>query len=188
MMPAASEPETVEEEVANSETLTIYLVRHAFAAHADATRWPDDSLRPLTEDGIRKFRAAARGLRRLVPEVELVRSSGYARAWGTAELLHEATGWPAPRDCPPLEANRPVSGALDVLRSQKERSIALVGHEPYLSTLASLLCAGGEHVLRLRLKKGAVAVVGLDGEVGPGAGTLLWAVPPKILRALDDAS
>jgi phosphohistidine phosphatase len=188
MMPAAPEPGTVGEEVANSGTLTIYLVRHAFAGHADATRWPDDSLRPLTVDGIRKFREAARGLRRLVPEVELVLSSGYARAWGTAELLHEAAGWPAPRDCPPLEAPRPASGALDVLRAQEEQSIALVGHEPYLSTLASLLCAGGEHAMQLRLKKGAVAVVAMDGEVAPGAGTLLWAVPPKILRALDDGS
>ncbi|HTS74038.1 MAG TPA: histidine phosphatase family protein [Gaiellaceae bacterium] len=184
-MPTRAEPETVEQEVANSGTQTIYLVRHAFASHADATRWPDDALRPLTEDGTRKFRAAARGLRRLVPEVELVLSSGYARAWGTAELLHEAAGWPAPRDCPPLEANQPASAALGVLREQKERSIALVGHEPYLSTLASLLCAGGEHVMQLRLKKGAVAVVEVSGEVVPGAGTLLWAVPPKILRALD---
>ncbi len=171
--------------MANDGTLTIYLVRHAFAGHADATRWPDDSVRPLTEDGIRKFREAARGLRRLVPEVELVLSSGYARAWGTAELLHEAAGWPEPRDCPALEANKPASGALEVLRAQQERSIALVGHEPYLSTLASLLCAGGEHVMQLRLKKGAVAVVAMGGEVAPGAGSLLWAVPPKILRALD---
>jgi phosphohistidine phosphatase len=188
MMPAAPEPETVVEEVATSGTLTIYLVRHAYAGHADGTRWPDDSVRPLTEDGIRKFSEAARGLRRLVPEVDLVLSSGYARAWGTAVLLHEFTGWPAPRDCPPLEANRPASDALDVLRGQKERSIALVGHEPYLSTLASVLCAGGEHVMGLRLKKGAVAVVAVDGEVAPGAGTLLWSVPPKILRALDGAS
>jgi len=171
--------------VANSGTLTIYLVRHAFAGHADAAQWPDDSARPLTEDGIRKFRAAARGLRRLVPDVELVLSSGYARAWGTAELLHEAAGWPAPRDCPPLEANKPASAALDVLREQEEQSIALVGHEPCLSTLASLLCAGGEHVMRLRLKKGAVVVMEVSGEVVPGAGSLLWAVPLKFLRALD---
>ena len=56
--------------------LRIYLVRHAYAGHADAAKWPDDSARPLTEDGIRKFRSAAAGLRRLVPDVGVVLSSG----------------------------------------------------------------------------------------------------------------
>jgi phosphohistidine phosphatase len=165
--------------------LRIYLVRHAYAGKADAARWPDDSARPLTEDGIRKFRAAAAGLRRLVPEVEVVLSSGFARAWSTAELLHEVAGWPEPLDCPPLEAGKPAAGALDVLRELDEASVALSGHEPHLSTLTSLLCAGSEHGLRFELKKGGVAAVEVDGEVAPGSGRLLWAVTPKILRALD---
>ena len=164
--------------------LRIYLVRHAYAGRADAARWPDDSARPLTEDGIRKFRKAAAGLRRLVPEVELVLSSGFARAWSTAELLHEVAGWPAPRDCPALEAGKPASGALDVLRELKEETVALSGHEPHLSTLVSLLCAGSEHGLRFELKKGGVAAVEVDSEIAPGSGRLLWAVTPKILRAL----
>jgi len=166
--------------------LRIYLVRHAYAGKADAAKWPDDSARPLTQDGIRKFRSAAAGLRRLVPEVEVVLSSGFARAWATAELLHEVAGWPAPRDCPALEAGKPASGALDVLRVLKEQSVALSGHEPYLSTLASLLCAGSEDAFRFQLKKGGVAAVEIDGEIAPASGRLLWAVTPKILRALDD--
>ena len=166
---------------------TLYLVRHAYADHADASRWPDDSKRPLTEDGIQKFRAAAKGLRRLVPEVEVVLSSGYARAWATAELLHEVAGWPQPQESSALEAGRPPSSAIDVLRERKEKSVALVGHEPHLSTLASILCGGSES-FRLTLKKGGVAVVRVDGEPAPGTGSLLWAVGPKILRALDGAA
>ena len=167
--------------------LTLYLVRHAYADHADASKWPDDSKRPLTEDGIQKFRDAAKGLRRLVPEVEVVLSSGYARAWETAELLHEVAGWPQPQESSALEAGRPPASAIDVLRERQEKSIALVGHEPYLSTLASILCSGGEN-FHLKLRKGGVAVVRVDGEPAPGAGYLLWAVGPKILRALDGAA
>jgi len=167
--------------------LTLYLVRHAFADHADASKWPDDSKRPLTEDGIQKFRDAAKGLRRLVPEVDVVLSSGYARAWETAELLHEVTGWPQPQESSVLEAGRPPTPAIDVLREREEKSIALVGHEPYLSTLASILCGGGEN-FHLKLRKGGVAVVRVDGEPAPGSGYLLWAVGPKILRALDGAA
>ena len=167
-----------------NESPTLYLVRHADADHADASRWPDDSKRPLTEDGIQKFRAAAKGLRRVVPEVGVVLSSGYARAWSTAELLHEVAGWPEPQESSALEVGRAPSSAIDVLRERKEKSIALVGHEPYLSTLASILCGGGEH-FRLKLKKGGVAVVRIDGEPAPGAGSLLWTVGPKILRAVE---
>jgi phosphohistidine phosphatase len=168
--------------------LSVFLVRHAFAAHADPTQWPDDAERPLTEDGARRFRAAARGLRRMVPAVDGVLSSGFARAWQTAELLHTVTGWPKPEECPALEAGKPASSALALLQDREERLIALVGHEPYLSRLASLLCAGSEDVLNLELKKGAVALLACDGPVEPAGARLRWAVAPKILRALDSAA
>jgi phosphohistidine phosphatase SixA len=60
----------------------------------------------------------------------------------------------------------------------------VVGHEPHLSRLASLLCAGSEDEVRLELKKGAVAFLGIDGTPGPGTALLHWAVPPKILSGL----
>jgi phosphohistidine phosphatase len=167
-----------------SGTQTLYLVRHAFADHADPARWPDDSKRPLTKDGIRRFEAAARGLRRLVPDVDAVLSSGYARAWETAEILHDAAGWPKPEECAALEAVRPAASALNVLRDRGEESVALVGHEPYLSRLASLLCAGDEDELQLDLKKGGVVTLDV-GAIEPRGAYLRWAVAPKILRALD---
>lgn len=187
-MPWAGADATILGAMAANGTTTVYLVRHAFAAHADPARWSDDSKRPLTADGIRRFRAAARGLRRLVPQVDIVLSSGYSRAWETAELLHEETGWPKPQECSVLEAERRASSALDVLREHGGRSVALVGHEPYLSMLASILCAGDEGTLRLELKKGAVALLRVDGDVMPRAARLSWAAAPKILRALDGAS
>jgi phosphohistidine phosphatase len=167
------------------DRLDLYLVRHAFAAHADPARWPDDAVRPLTEEGTTRFRAAARGLQRLVPAVDSVLSSGYARAWQTAELLHDDAGWPEPEECPALEAGRPASAALDLLQGSNAHSIALVGHEPYLSRLASLLCTGSEDALELELKKGAVASLAFAGPVEPARACLRWTVSPKILRCLD---
>jgi phosphohistidine phosphatase len=168
--------------------VNLYLVRHAYASHADPARWPDDSERPLTKDGIARFRAAARGLRTIVPDVDVVLSSRFARAWQTAELLHEEAGWPEPQECPELEVGRPVPAALAVLRDRSEQSVALVGHEPHLSSFAALLSAGNENGVRLELKKGAAAFLELDGEVDPGAACLRWAVPPKILRAIETGS
>jgi phosphohistidine phosphatase len=170
---------------ARDDRLDLYLVRHAFAAHADPARWPDDAERPLTDEGITRFRAAARGLSRLVPAVDSMLSSGYARAWQTAQLLHEVAGWLEPVECPALEAGRPASSALDILQGSIAHSIALVGHEPYLSRLASLLCTGSEDGLQLELKKGAVASLTFAGPVEPARACLRWTVGPKILRRLD---
>jgi phosphohistidine phosphatase len=164
--------------------LDLYIVRHARAGHADPAVWPDDAERPLTDDGRERFREAARGLLSLVPTVDVVLSSGFARAWQTAELLHEVAGWPEPARCAELEVGRTPASAAAVLAGRTERSVAVVGHEPHLSRLASLLCTGSEDELRLELKKGAVAFLGFDGTAAPGTAFLRWTVPPKLLRAL----
>jgi phosphohistidine phosphatase len=164
----------------------IYLVRHAVAAKRDPAHWPDDSLRPLTPEGIARFRRAARGLGRIVPTVDLVLSSSYTRSLETAELLREEARWPAPERCRQLEADQTPGAALHALQALgKPSTLALVGHEPNLSSLASLLLTGHEDDLELELKKGAVAFVGIQDDVPPGTGVLRWSVSPKILRALD---
>ena len=89
------------------------------------------------------------------------------------------------RTAPALEAARTASDALLAVRDRSERSIALVGHEPNLSRLAALLCAGSDGAFHLELKKGAVALLSCDGFVGPGEACRRWALALKILRALD---
>jgi phosphohistidine phosphatase len=160
-------------------------VRHAIAEQRDSAQWPDDAKRPLSEDGIRRFRRAAGGLRRLVPDVDAVLSSGYVRAWKTAELLHEVAGWPAPEELATLEAPRPPAEAATALRARTETSIALVGHEPQLSLLASLLLTGSQDELHIELKKGGVIAIAFGERIETGAASLLWSVTPKTLRALD---
>jgi len=126
-------------------------------------------------------------LRRLVPSVDVVLSSSFARAWQTAELLHEVAGWPDPTRCEELEVGRTPGSAAAVVAARTERSVAVVGHEPHLSRLASLLCTGSEDELQLELKKGAVAFLGFDGAAEAGAARVHWSVAPKILRAVDGA-
>jgi phosphohistidine phosphatase SixA len=72
-----------------------------------------------------------------------------------------------------------------VLAERGDDSVALVGHEPCLSSLASLLAAGDTGVLKLELKKGGVTFLVSDGDPAPGRSLLRWSVSPKILRALD---
>lgn len=165
--------------------MDVFIVRHAIAEVRDADRWPDDADRPLSREGEQRFRSAARGLRRLVPRVEVVLSSPYVRAWRTAEVLREEAGWPAPERCDELAAFPPDS-VVEVLREHAEhRSVALIGHNPHLSLLASLLVAGNDRALQVEVKKGGTVRLALDAEPAPGAALLRWSVSPKILRLLD---
>ena len=165
--------------------LELLVVRHAIAESRDPVAWPDDSARPLTARGERRFRSAARGLRRIVPAVDAVLASPYERAWRTAELLHEEAGWPEPERCRELEAPRPPEDVLGPLAKRSEASLALVGHEPHLSLLASLLLTGGPDSARIELRKGGVVLLGFAGRCEPGQAVLRWYLTPKLLRALD---
>jgi phosphohistidine phosphatase len=162
----------------------LYLVRHAIAEPRDRERWPDDAPRPLSAEGEELFRLAARGLQRIGVEVEAVLASSYARAWRTAELLSEVAGWPQPSECPELEPTADAAGVFGVLTGRDESLLALVGHEPDLSELASLALTGDRHVAQLELKKGGVICLRFRGKADPGRALLRWSTSPKLLRQL----
>ena len=167
----------------------VYLVRHAIAEERDAARWPDDSLRPLTAEGAESFRQAARGLRRIVPEVETVLASRYVRAWQTAEILEREAGWPAPERCEALEGNPDPEEARAVILALRGRgSVALVGHDPHLSRLASLLLTGDPDGMRLELKKGGVVHLALEPDEEATASLHASVTPKALRRRADDGS
>jgi phosphohistidine phosphatase len=164
--------------------MLVYLVRHAIADGRDPDRWPDDRDRPLTEEGRRRFRSAAKGLRKLAEAPDLVLTSPYLRARQTAALLHEHARWPEPVAHDALGAEQSAAGMLAVLEAQQQRAaVALVGHEPTLSELASGLLCGDPVRVTIELKKGAVACLRVHATLA-GRAELLWLLPPRVLREL----
>jgi phosphohistidine phosphatase len=163
----------------------LYLVRHAIAFGRDDDQWPDDSARPLSPEGEALFEQAARGLGRVASSVDLVLSSPFVRAWRTAEILQSAAGWPAPEESAALEAGRPTKDVMAALDQHAElQAVALVGHEPDLSELASYLLSGSGEGLLLEMKKGGVGCLRVDDLASRGSASLKWWLTPKILRAL----
>ena len=167
--------------------MNLYVVRHAVAHKRDEDHWPDDAKRPLTPEGENRFRRAAGGIVRFAPEVEMVLSSPFARAWRTAKIL-EQTGWPAPVCCEELEPDCTPHKVLSVLASHEDLdSVAIIGHRPGLHELVSYLLTGdmiGEECgARVQIKKGGVARLSFKGVTDPGAGSLEWVLTPKALRA-----
>jgi len=158
----------------------LYLVRHAIAA-ARGDDWPDDTRRPLTKRGIRRFRECVMGLRELEAAVDEIFTSPLVRARQTADIL--AAGLD---DTPPvkvLDALAPGHTARDVMtqfaKAARWRRIALVGHEPDLGKLVAHLI-GASHAMPF--KKGGVARVDVDSLRSSRRGTLIWFAGPKILR------
>jgi phosphohistidine phosphatase len=165
--------------------MDVYLVRHAEAGTADPAQWPDDRERPLTPAGEKRFRRAARGLGELVPTVDVVLSSGFVRAWRTAELLQKEAGWPRPVACEALESGRTPAEVLQALQAYATHgAVALVGHEPNLHELASYLMTAETGHAQIEMKKGGVALLELGDGMRPGAALLRWLLTPKVLRSI----
>lgn len=164
----------------------LYLVRHAVAHKRDPELWPDDSQRPLTPEGEEDFVGAARGLAHIVPEVDVLLSSPYTRAWRTAEILTQHAGWPGPQELPALEPDVPPEKAVLALETYADRqSIALVGHRPCLHELAVYLLTGDAGGADMKIKKGGIVCIEFDEPPGPGTGRLRWLFTPRVLRLSD---
>ena len=164
-------------------TIELYLVRHAIAAER-GPNYPDDRERPLTSEGIARFKQSVEGLKDLEVKLDLVLTSPLKRATHTAELLVAGVGG-KPR-LEQLEALAPGGRLAQVLEaitkySKRARHMALVGHEPDMGELATrLLRARGT----VQFKKGAVACLEMDGAMPTGPGTLRWLLPPRALRKI----
>jgi phosphohistidine phosphatase len=162
--------------------MRVILVRHAIAYERSRTRWPKDSLRPLTPAGKRRFRKAARGLRRLIPRSAVLLTSPFVRARDTAVLLSKVAKLRKPRECSELAARQPAQRVLEMLKGLKAKCVVLVGHEPDLSVLMSKALA--DQRLRIEFRKGGAACLDFPGGLAPHRATLVWMLPPRVLRAL----
>ena len=161
--------------------MRLLIIRHAIAVPRGTPGIPDED-RPLTPRGVRRFEVVARGLARIVPRPDALLTSPLKRARQTAEIAAEAWGGITPREDPALAGGRPEEIAALLGRFGKEGTVAIVGHEPHLSSLLARLL-GSTADERLVFRKGGAALLDLASAVDRG-GTLIWYMPPRILRRL----
>ena len=160
--------------------MILYIVRHAYAGQHGDPRYPDDSLRPLTKEGRKRFKRMAKRLAKRGFEPGIIATSPLVRCRQTADIIADVV----PGDPEVVELSELAPGSrLDALISwtaqQAEQKVAWVGHAPDVDRLAGALL-GDAHV---RFAKGAVAAIEFDAEVAAGRGTLIWFATPKLLGA-----
>ena len=166
--------------------MKILIVRHAPAGDRAvfSKTGKSDSKRELTSKGRRKMKKAAKGLRRILPCVDLIATSPLTRAEQTARILSRAYAGARTVEIVELSPGGSPESVLRRLQDfAKVPTLALVGHEPYLSALAATLLAGGGD-FKIDLKKGAACLIDFSGAPKAGAGTLLWSLTPSQLRKL----
>lgn len=163
--------------------MTLYLIRHAHAGQR-VPGDPDDHLRPLSRKGLRQAETLAKACKTLELRFDRLFSSPYTRARETAaalqgcskgrqlEFLEELTG----------EAYGDLLRVLGETLKPEDSSLALVGHEPYLSDLASVLLTGDVRGFGLRFRKGML--IELGGALGAGTLELRSALTADQLKRL----
>ena len=161
--------------------MRVLIIRHASAVPSGTAGIADDD-RPLTPRGKARFRTAAQGLARIVHRPDVLLTSPLPRARATAEIAARAFR----RIEPVVERALAHGSVADVLallaRQPADATVALVGHEPVVSSLLARL-VGGDVGEGFAFKKGGAALVDLPG--GPRArGRLVWFLKPRILRTL----
>ncbi len=160
----------------------LYLLRHAKSDWRSGSA--TDHERPLTARGRRAASTVGRFLTAIGQAPEAIVTSSAVRARSTVEIAATAGGWV----CPVAETERLYDSSPDellaVVRETDEgvRRLLLAGHEPVWSESAGRLIGGG----RVRMVTAAVVRIDLAGdgwrEAAFGAGTLVWAVTPKLLQ------
>ena len=170
--------------------MKLLLVRHAIAEDRRefAETGRDDALRPLTVEGREKMREAVLGLCTVVPRIDVLATSPLVRAADTAGIIGRCYQGLATTTVEELRPEAPSVGFLRWLRTCSREGIdvvAAVGHEPHLGHLASWLLTGREEPF-VQFKKGGALLLDFAEFLQAGLPRLVWALPPKILRALGD--
>ncbi len=167
--------------------MKLLMIRHAIAEESEdfARTGKDDRLRPLTDEGRKKMKQAAKGLRQLVPGIDLLATSPLTRAAQTGAILDSVYEGLDEVEIEELAPEATPEEFLRWLRQQKAETIAVVGHEPSISLLMSWLFTGTERRI-FSFRKGGACLLELPDEVGAGTATLQWALAPAQLRGLGD--
>lgn len=163
---------------------TLLLMRHAKSAWDTGDT---DHERPLTGRGRKAAAAMGRWLSHYGQAPTTVLCSTALRARDTAERAARAGAWTAAFRLMPAIYEATAEELLRVVAASDEEdgTLMLVGHEPGMSSLTRLLSGA-----RVRFPTGAAARIDLEigrwSQIEPGAGELVWLLPPRLLTDTED--
>ena len=161
--------------------MNLFILRHGIAVEPGTAGFAKDADRPLTPKGERKLWKIADAMEELEIRFDWILTSPYLRARQTAEIVAEALDIRKRLElCEALTPGGSPTRLIETIQSQRPtpENILLVGHEPYLSELISMLISGSKNVF-ITMKKGAVCKLVVDSLENGKCATLEWLLTPK---------
>jgi phosphohistidine phosphatase len=159
--------------------MELYVLRHAIATeHEHGGR---DSERALTTEGRERMRRSTRCWDGLGVVVDLILTSPYVRARQTAEIAGGALGIPDRIEvCPALTAGASPATIVRAIaeRCEEDHRVMLIGHEPDLGRLVSMLVCGDDGG-GFRIKKAGLTKLAVDGLAAGRCAVLEWHLWPR---------
>ena len=161
--------------------MDLYVLRHGVAEDRDYLKYPDDRGRPLTVKGVRRLERQIKGMNAIKLRPDLTVTSPLVRAVQTAEIVLSGLS---------KTSTLEVSGALvpsadshDILDEiagtyPSRDSVMVVGHEPHLSSLISLVATGSPSPA-VRLRKGALCKLRIPDLRSGQLGWIEWSLTPR---------
>ncbi|MNL27136.1 phosphohistidine phosphatase [compost metagenome] len=165
--------------------MELVIIRHAIAEEREdfQKKGLEDQFRPLTLKGRKRMQKVCFHLKDVLKDLDLIVTSPFTRARQTAEIISQIYFETKVVEAPELVPQSPPQAFVKWLRvhGKNHRRIAIVGHEPHLSTFASFMLTGRAESF-IDLKKSGVIVLELESFTSAEAGTaqLLMAAPPKV--------
>jgi phosphohistidine phosphatase len=161
--------------------MNLFILRHGIAVEPTAHGFEKDADRSLTPKGERKLGQIAEAMEALDLSFDLILSSPYLRARQTAEIVAEALKASKRLELSdsltPGGSTKKLVELLNHLQPPPE-SVLLVGHEPYLSGLISLLVSG-DASLAVVMKKGGLCKLSTESLKHGRCAALEWLLTPK---------
>ncbi len=162
--------------------MEIYVLRHGIAVNRGTPGYKKDSDRPLTPEGEEKLHQIAKAMLAMELKFDLILSSPYLRSKQTAQLVAAELD----EEITLTDLLTPDGNPLELIRElndEKPQSVLLVGHEPYLSGLISVLVTG-ESKAAIELKKGGLCKLSADRVAYGQCATLNWLLTPRQMRLM----
>ena len=161
--------------------MNIFLLRHGIAVDPGSAGFDRDSDRILTPKGERRLWQVADAMAAQNLSFDVILTSPYIRARQTADIIAEALD--LRKKLQEVEHLMPGGSAKKLIETinglkPAPADVLLVGHEPSMSELISLLVFGETHGFLL-MKKGGLCKLSSDSLHNGRCATLEWLLTPK---------
>lgn len=159
--------------------MNLYLLRHGDAIEQSY----EDAARPLSPLGKEQARLAAHAFTVLNVALDAIFVSPLERAQQTAAIIEQELNLPKHATSELLLPGSDHLKFIDQLNKLAASNALLVGHEPHLSTLVSILI-NGKNYSHIAIKKGSLLFLEGPTPLERGKGSLRWMFTPEEMKYL----